>query len=413
MSLSRRKFFKNGIGLFISVSATELWQIAAQAAPRASGSNKILIVIQLAGGNDGLNMVVPYADDAYAKLRPQIQVKAKDVLQLDAKIGFHNNMGELADMFKSGKVAIIQGVGYPEPNRSHFRSIEIWQTAEPRKVKDTGWLGRYLDYAEPNKKNVSDTFFPAINVDPILPKTLSGQKVIVPSVSNVSDFTFKADPRQEIDRLAQISAFNDIYKDYKLKRKYVEQLREVGLETTSASDYLNNIVKSYESTAVYPNDGFGRSLKFIAQMITGDVDCRVYNVTLDGFDTHTNEPNSQAQLLRRLSQGIKALYVDLAAHNIDKEVITMTFSEFGRRVAENGSRGTDHGTAAPMLIVGGGIKGGIYGDYPNLSDLQDGDLKYKIDFRNVYATILDRWMGADSKTILGDKFDQMDFIARS
>lgn len=402
------------MGLYLSLSTAELWQLAAQAAPRASGSsNKILIMIQLAGGNDGLNMVVPFADDAYLKVRPQIGIKPKDVLQLDSKIGLHNNMTELSEMFKKGNLAVLQGVGYPEPNRSHFRSIEIWQTAEPRKVKDTGWLGRYLDYAAPTKKNSSETFFPAINVDPILSKTLSAEKVIVPSVNNVADFRFKADPKQEIDRLAQIDTFNDIYKDYKLKRRYVEQLREVGMDTTTASDYLNNIVKSYKSTADYPNDGFGKSLKFIAQLITGGVNCRVYNVSLGGFDTHTNEPNGHGPLMRKLSQGLNALYTDLAVHEMDKDVIAMTFSEFGRRVAENGSRGTDHGTAAPMLIVGGGIKGGIYGDHPSLTDLQDGDLKYKIDFRNVYATVLERWMGADSKLILGDKFDQMDFIARS
>jgi uncharacterized protein (DUF1501 family) len=270
-----------------------------------------------------------------------------------------------------------------------------------------------LDYSAPSKKNASETFFPAINVDPILSKTLSAEKVIVPSVNNVAEFRFKADPKQEVDRLAQIDTFNEIYKDYKLSRRYVEQLREVGMDTTSASDYLNKIVQSYKSTADYPNDGFGKSLKFIAQLITGGVNCRVYNVSLGGFDTHTNENRVQEGLLRKLSQGLHALYADLEAHDMHKDVLAMTFSEFGRRVGENGSKGTDHGTAAPMLIVGGGIAGGIYGDHPNLTDLQDGDLKYKVDFRNVYATILDRWMGADSKTILGDKFDQMDFIARS
>lgn len=413
MSVTRRNFLKGGLGLYLSLSTAELWQLAAQAAPRASGSSKILIIIQLAGGNDGLNMVVPYATDAYAKLRPTIAIKPKDVLQLDSNIGLHNSMSELSDMFKKGNLAVIQGVGYPEANRSHFRSAEIWQTAEPRKVKDTGWLGRYLDYSAPSKKNASETFFPAINVDPILSKTLSAEKVIVPSVNNVAEFRFKADPKQEVDRLAQIDTFNEIYKDYKLSRRYVEQLREVGMDTTSASDYLNKIVQSYKSTADYPNDGFGKSLKFIAQLITGGVNCRVYNVSLGGFDTHTNENRVQEGLLRKLSQGLHALYADLEAHDMHKDVLAMTFSEFGRRVGENGSKGTDHGTAAPMLIVGGGIAGGIYGDHPNLTDLQDGDLKYKVDFRNVYATILDRWMGADSKTILGDKFDQMDFIARS
>lgn len=304
-------------------------------------------------------------------------------------------------------------MGYPEPSRSHFRSIEIWQTAEPRKVKDTGWLGRYLDLSAPTKVSASDTFFPAINVDPILPKTLSAQKVIVPSVNNVADFQFKADPKNEADRLAQIEAFNSIYKDFKLDRHYVDQLRAVGMDTTAASDYLNKIVQNYKTNAQYPNDSFGKGLKFIAQMISGGVNCKIYNITLGGFDTHTNEGRNHDQLLRRLSSGLNAFQQDLEAHSKDQDVVVMTFSEFGRRVAENGGRGTDHGTAAPMLVLGSGIKGGVIGDAPSLTNLEDGDLKYKMDFRNVYATVLDRWLGADSKQVLGDKFDQIELFQKT
>jgi uncharacterized protein (DUF1501 family) len=412
MGITRRSFLKGGIGLYASLSVAELFTLAAQAGGRPSAS-KILVVVQLAGGNDGLNMVVPFADDAYYKARPTIGIKQKDVLQLNQSIGLHTGMPEMAEQFKKGKLAVIQGVGYPDPNRSHFRSIEIWQTAEPRKVKDTGWLGRYLDLTAPTKANPTDTFFPAINVDPILPKTLSAQKVIVPSVNNVADFQFKADPKNEADRLAQINAFNGIYKDFKLDRKYVDQLRAVGMDTTAASDYLNKVVQNYKSTAQYPNDGFGKGMKFIAQLIAGGVNCKIYNITLGGFDTHTNEGRNQDQLLRRLSQGLNAFQQDLEAHNKDQDVMVMTFSEFGRRVAENGGRGTDHGTAAPMLVLGSGIKGSVIGEHPSLTDLQDGDLKYKMDFRNVYATILDRWLAADSKQVLGDKFDQIDLFQTS
>ncbi len=248
---------------------------------------------------------------------------------------------------------------------------------------------------------------------PILPKTLSAQKVIVPSVNNVADFQFKADPKNEADRLAQIEAFNSIYKDFKLDRHYVDQLRAVGMDTTAASDYLNKIVQNYKTTAQYPNDGFGKGLKFIAQMITGGVNCKIYNITLSGFDTHTNEGRNHDQLLRRLSSGLNAFQSDLEAHNKDQDVVVMTFSEFGRRVAENGGRGTDHGTAAPMLVLGSSIKGGVIGDAPSLTNLEDGDLKYKTDFRSVYATILDRWLAADSKQVLGDKFDQLDLFQKT
>jgi uncharacterized protein (DUF1501 family) len=185
------------------------------------------------------------------------------------------------------------------------------------------------------------------------------------------------------------------------------------LDTTAASDHLNNIVKNYVSTAQYPTDAFGKGLKFIAQLITGGVNCRVYNITLGGFDTHTNQRQTQDRILRSLSQGLNAFQSDLEAHGCDRDVIAMTFSEFGRRVEENGGRGTDHGTAAPLLVVGSGVNGGIMGDHPNLIDLDNGDLKYKIDFRSVYATILDRGLAADSKQILGDKFDQCDIIRSS
>src|SRR5579885_1008818 len=200
MSLTRRQFLKRGAGL-LSVACTlpELMNIFAQqadAAPRTPGASKILVLVQLSGGNDGLNAVVPYSDPAYLKVRPAIGYKPDQVLKLNDKVGLNPSMGPFEELYKKGKLAIIQGVGYPDPNRSHFRSIEIWQTAEPSKIKDTGWLGRYLDLASSGKSNL-DNIFPAINVDPILPKTLSAQKVVVPSISEIANFTFKADPRYE------------------------------------------------------------------------------------------------------------------------------------------------------------------------------------------------------------------------
>jgi uncharacterized protein (DUF1501 family) len=413
MSITRRKFISGGLQIFAaSFAGPELLNILAQAAsaaPRQPGS-KILILVQLAGGNDGINTVIPYADPAYAKLRPTLAIKPHDVLALDAQVGLHPSMTAMADLYRKGQVAILQAVGYPEPNRSHFRSIEIWQTAEPKKVKDTGWIGRYLDLASSDRKDSADNIFPAINVDPILPKTLSAQKIVVPSVNNIADFRFKADPRYENDRRAQIDAFNDIYSNFELKRRYSANLRKVGLDTTQASDFLAKIVQNYKPAIEYPKEAFGKQMQFIAQLITGGVNCGVYNVTLGGFDTHTNQARSQEGLLKQLSNGISALQADLALHGLDKDVLVMTFSEFGRRVAENGGRGTDHGTAEPMFIVGSSVRGGLFGNVPNLSDLQDGDLKYQIDFRNVYATILEKWLGADSKQVLGDRFDQLDLI---
>lgn len=384
----------------------------AEAAPRVVGASKILIIVQMSGGNDGLNTVIPYTDPAYLKIRPTIGIKPDVVLKLDDKIGLNPNMTPFQDLFKAGKLAIVQGVGYPNPNRSHFRSIEIWQTAEPKKVKDTGWIGRYLDLANGGKTKV-DNIFPAINVDPILPKTLSAQKVVVPSISDVKNFTFKADPRYEADRTAQLTTFNNIYQKYPLNRPYVEELRRVGLDTTEASDSIAKMVATYKDGAKYPNNGFGKGLQFIAQLIIGGVNCSIYNISMGGYDTHTNEQNAHQNLFKTLTQGIEALQKDLEAHGMDKDVAVMTFSEFGRRVGENGGRGTDHGAAAPMFIIGAGVKGGITGDQPSLTDLDDGDLRYKTDFRCVYATVLERWLAADSKAVLGDKYDQLDLFQRS
>jgi len=384
----------------------------AQAAPRTVGGSKILLIIQMSGGNDGLNTVIPFADPAYLKIRPTIGIKPDVVLKLDDKVALNNNMTPFQDLFKAGKLAVIQGVGYPSPNRSHFRSIEIWQTAEPKKVKDTGWIGRYLDLASSGKANV-ENIFPAINVDPILPKTLSAQKVVVPSISDVKNFTFKADPRYEADRTAQLSTFNTIYQKYPSNRPYIEALRKVGLDTTQASDSIAKMVATYKDGAKYPNNGFGKGLQFIAQLIVGGVNCSIYNISMGGYDTHTNEQNAHQNLFRTLTQGIEAFQKDLEAHGLDKDVAIMTFSEFGRRVAENGGRGTDHGAAAPMFLIGAGVKGGIYGDQPSLTDLDDGDLKYKTDFRSVYASILDRWLAADSKAVLGDKYDQLDLFQKT
>jgi uncharacterized protein (DUF1501 family) len=416
MSTSRRDFLLSGLGLMGAVMyGPDLFGMLAQqaqAAPRVVGTSKILIIVQMSGGNDGLNTVIPYADPAYLKIRPTIGIKPDVVLKLDDKVALNPNMTPFQDLFKAGKLAVIQGVGYPSPNRSHFRSIEIWQTAEPKKVKDTGWIGRYLDLASSGKTKV-ENIFPAINVDPILPKTLSAQKVVVPSISDVKNFTFKADPRYEADRTAQLSTFNTIYQKYPLNRPYVEELRRVGLDTTEASDSIAKMVANYKDGAKYPNNGFGKGLKFIAQLIIGGVNCSIYNISMGGYDTHTNEQNAHQNLFKTLTQGIEALQKDLEAHGMDKDVAVMTFSEFGRRVAENGGRGTDHGAAAPMFVIGSGVKGGIIGDQPSLTDLDDGDLRYKTDFRSVYATILDRWLNADSKAVLGDKYDILDLFQKS
>jgi uncharacterized protein (DUF1501 family) len=412
MNVSRRDFITSGVGVVLSSS--QLFALAARAAsfePRRIGSSKILVVVQLAGGNDGLNTVVPYGMGQYYELRPNIAIQASDVLPLSNTIGLHNNMGALNNVYKSGKLAIALGVGYPNPNRSHFRSIEIWQTAEPVRMASTGWLGRYLDAtANSSTATASGKLFPAINVDPILPKTLAGDRVIVPSVSDVNQFRFSTDAHYRMDRQQQIDAFNRIYSSFDLNRPSAQLLREIGLDSMQASDYLVNVVRNYKSSVKYPDNGFGRGMKFIAQMITAGVDARIYNISLGGFDTHANQLSVQPNLLKQFSESLAAFQKDLEEHGVDKDVMLFSFSEFGRRVSENGGRGTDHGTAEPVFIMGSAVKGGIYGEYPSLTNLDQGDLKYNVDFRTIYATLLDRWLGVDSRQVLGAKYETLRFV---
>jgi uncharacterized protein (DUF1501 family) len=413
MTISRRKFIESGLGLMgMCLSMPQLLALGAQAAefnPRSAGKSKILVVVQMGGGNDGLNTVVPYANDAYYKFRPIIGIKPDKVLPLNGELGFNPNMTGLQELYKQGKLAIIQAVGYPNPNRSHFRSIEIWQTAQPDKIVETGWLGRYLDHADcqgPENSNL----FAAVNVEPTLPKTLSASKVLVPSVSNVFDFRFRTDPLYVADRETQVKTFESIYDSFDLQRPNAELLRKVGLDANQASDYLQKIVRAYKGDVRYPDGNFGNGLKFIAQMIAGGVNSSIYTVNLDGFDTHTNQLGTQNRLLKQLSEGVSAFYKDLIAHNLQDDVVIFAFSEFGRRVGENNGRGTDHGTAEPVYIIGSSVKGGIYGDHPSLSDLDAGDLKYKTDFRCIYATLLDKVLKADSRQILGQNFDYIPFV---
>lgn len=401
MAVSRRKFIHGGLGMLgLMLSAEELFSLSAQA--RGSASQRQLVLIQLSGGNDGLNTVIPFGAGAYYDARPQIAVPQNDVLKLNSEIGLHPQMTGMQELFNAGNLAIIEGAGYTSPNRSHFRSIEIWQTAEPDKIGDTGWLGRYLDLACGDKERKA---LPAVNVDPMLPKTLFARKIVVPSVNNIYEFRFRTDPHFRKDRDTQINAFNDIYKDFDSKRPHAEALRKAGLEANHASDYLLKIVKSYKSTVKYPSGKLGDGLKFIAQMIAGGVTAPVFTVSLDGFDTHANQQRSQASLLKQLSDSLLAFQNDLKAHSLDDQVVTLVFSEFGRRVQENSGKGTDHGTAEPLFVVGSAVKGGIYGEIPSLTSLDNGDLKHTIDFRTVYATVLERWLGADSVQILGKRFE--------
>lgn len=414
MKISRRKLLVTGAQAgALCMSASELLKLAAGAAELVIlQPPKTLVVIWLSGGNDGLNMVVPYNEAAYYTARPSIAIKAGEVLKLNDKIGLNPSMNGLSKMFSDGHMAVCQAVGYPHPNRSHFHSRDIWETGSPDTFVSTGWLGRMLDDLDNDaKKRQMPSILPAVNLDAVLPKALVAQHVAVPTVNNLDEFDFRTDPKFASDRKTQLAALNDIYQNFALQRPHVELLREAGLEANKASDRLLKIVKGYKAGANYPGGGLGNALRFVSQMICGGVNARVYNLSLGGFDTHVNQRGGQANQLRQLSDSVAAFHADLASHHVDKQVITLIYSEFGRRVGENGSHGTDHGAAAPVLVVGSAVNGGVYGEHPSFTNLDEGDLKYGIDYRQVYATIVDRWFGLDAHEILGKNFEQMGFIA--
>jgi uncharacterized protein (DUF1501 family) len=269
------------------------------------------------------------------------------------------------------------------------------------------------DLDNDGKRTQTQSILPAVNLDAVLPKSLVAQRVAVPTVNNLAEFDFRTDPKFAGDRNTQLSALNDIYKNFSLQRPHVELLREAGLEANKASDRLLKIVKGYKAGANYPGGGLGDALRFVSQMICGGVNARIYNLSLGGFDTHVDQRGGQGNQLRQLSDAVSAFHSDLAAHHFDKQVITLIYSEFGRRVNENGSRGTDHGAAAPVFVVGSGVNGGVYGEHASLTSLDEGDLKYAIDYRQIYATLINRWFGLDTHEVLGKNFEELAFIGGS
>ena len=414
---NRREFIQNGLG-FVSLSLTmpQFLMRAAEAqnaAPAANGlppipKGKILVVIEMAGGNDGLNTVVPYADPDYAKARPNIALKNSDVVKIGDKLALHPSMKSLGAMFEKGQVAVVNGVGYPNANRSHFHSMDIWQTADPdMKLRErSGWLARYFDADGHYKGNPLS----GVVMGGQLPLALEAQNSPVSVIGNGRDFGFG----QGGDRQKQMQALHSLYQGGTVAGSNSEFISNVGNDVYASTQTIRTALQGYDPRAAneakYPQSGLAQSLQTIAKLITGDIGTRVFYASIGGFDTHANQPQSHANLLGAISEAVAAFYRDLTLQGRDKDVLVMTFSEFGRRVKENGSAGTDHGAASSLFLVGSALRGGTFGTYPNLSDLYDGDLKYTTDFRSVYATVIAKWLGADSTKILGGNYAQLPFV---
>jgi uncharacterized protein (DUF1501 family) len=411
---SRRAFISHSLRIaVIGGTLPSFLARAANAQPLpALGSSldpqNTLLVIQLNGGNDGLNTIVPYSDDAYYRARPAIGVSAASVLRIDDRIGLNPVMAPLDDLFKDGHVAIVQGVGYPNPNRSHFEATQIWETASPDNPASYGWLGRYLDRTVPPTGSGSDPseLFTGVALGDTVPTALLGQHVDVPAIGALASFGYNAGK----DAASKATA-GTLYDGAKPGQSpYLSLVETTARNAMHGGDLLQAKIASFQNAATYPNDPFSAQLRLAAQIVGSNVGTRIIFVSIGSFDTHAGQRAQQDRLLGYLANGLHAFYTDLAAHGLHERVLAMTFSEFGRRVTQNASSGTDHGTAMPLLVVGGRVKGGVYGDHPSLTDLDDGDLRYRIDFRAVYATVLERWLGHASGDIIGGTFDTVAFV---
>lgn len=354
----------------------------------AISNDNILVVVQLSGGNDGLNTVVPVGDDAYFNARPSIGLKNR-LHTLDDHFALNPGMGAFKQLFDDGRLAIINGCGYPNPNRSHFKSLEIWHTASLTNCgAAAGWLGRCVDQAR--RCGAARGSLPAVNLGPELPQALVCDEVMVPSLQSLDDLAL---PREA---LADASPAIDYF----------------GRQATNAviqSDAIRTAAENYIADAAYPG-GLGRQLHQIAQLISGNFGTKLFYCQVGGFDTHANQLGQHERLLANVASSIAAFTDDMKVKGFGDKVAVMCFSEFGRRVEQNSSAGTDHGAAGPMFVVGGNVKGGVYGAHPSLSDLDDGDLKYTTDFRRVYATLLDNWLNANSSAILKNTFEPIAFL---
>jgi uncharacterized protein (DUF1501 family) len=411
MNTTRRQLLRVGLGALpvISLGGSVPMFVSkfAMARTGASGdisNDNILVVVQMSGGNDGLNTVIPARTDEYYKARPQIGVAKDRAIKLNDDLSLNPGLAAFKEIFEAGQLAIVNGCGYPEPNRSHFQSMAIWHTADPKGSAHGGWLGHYLDHC---CRGTEAGSLNAVNIGNELPQALVNEGPPVPTIQSIDDFQLRTDPAT----MYQAKRERQIIKDLNAARKESPALEFLARQATNAivgAEEIRKLTEGYKPDSDYPG-GFGQQLKLIAQMIAGNFGTKIFYCQIGGFDTHSAQPGQHENLLRQLSVSIQAFMKDLKAKGILNKISIMCFSEFGRRVEQNSSNGTDHGTAGPMFVLGGKVKGGLYGSYPSMQNLDSGDLKYTTDFRRVYTTLLERWLNADPTKVLSNRFEPVAF----
>ena len=400
--LSRRRFLQASSMVSLSPVLPCIFGSTARAAGPVP-DDKVLVVIQLDGGNDGINTVVPFADDAYSKVRNKLRLETNRLHRLNDSLGLHPNMRAAKELFDDGRLCIVQGVGYPNPNRSHFRSMKIWQTAQFDKAAHDGygWLGRALDLGMRQGHRATGTS--AIFVgEQETPVSLWGRR------SSAIAFSRTEDLMLQMDISAVHSEPDSVHEKTGLQQFVTKQV----LTAFTASDEFKrqSLNNSSIGDVKYPDTALGTRLELVSKLLKCNSHARVFYTIQGGYDTHSAQLYTHSQLLREFSDAVKAFLDDLKAARLDDRVLVVAFSEFGRRVQENNSQGTDHGTAGPVFLAGTSPVPGLHGKTPDLSELDDGDLKMQIDFRALYATILEDWLGVDSNKVLGGQFEKCSLI---
>jgi uncharacterized protein (DUF1501 family) len=419
---NRREFLMRALkGTSLLAVGSVVPQFLADTARAAeAGKDTVLVVVELSGGNDGLNTVIPYGDDLYYKARPTLRLKKEQVIRVDDHIGLHPGLSGFQQLLNQGQLAVVQGVGYPNPDRSHFESMDIWQSGDPKRKTYTGWIGRSVSELQDKRGNI-----PVMHVGAKgTPLAVQGGPAGVVSLSNLQSFRLTLDSSDAKQRSARKKLIEDLSQVTEPgdKNGLLAFVRRRELQTYTTLDQLKEVLAGTRGKPAIgdglpdiganffaPNQLQGK-MQLIARLIQKGLGTRVFYVALDGFDTHANQETQQSRLFNELSSAVSNFFNVLKGSRHDQRVLVMTFSEFGRRVQENGGRGTDHGAASCLFVAGPAVKGGPVGTHPSLSDLDAGDLKYHTDFRRVYATLLDRWLHCDSKLVLGERFELLDFL---
>lgn len=407
MTQNRRDFMKDTGLIAWGLSVPAFLSKTAMAAPDASkpgSSETVLVVIELTGGNDGLNTVIPFKDPTYAKLRPTLKQNPNQIRKITKDIGLHPVMTGFEELYEDSALGIVQGVGYPNPTQSHFRSMDIWQAGGRQKEYTEGWLGRAL-----LQMSNAPTFHLKSN-DEGTPLALKGAPVRVPSIDSLAEFTLKVSGGSGKDKIEKRKVIESSAKSQKKKGDLLDFVNRTATSTYESSRRLQEIGQNYTPKVPYPDNRLANRLQLAAKLIDANLGARMFYVQHGNFDTHASQAGAHANLLTQLSTAVTAFYKDMKARGHSKRLMIMTFSEFGRRPYENGSRGTDHGTAAPMFLVGGKVNPGLIGDHPNMTDTDNRNLKHSIDFRQVYAEVMEGWLGVDSRKVLQKAYKPVNVI---